>query len=775
MKPTRSLILMFSLILMLSSPQPAFSANTAPTYRSVIDHLDSLSSTASVELKKSAETLKTDLKKLVATTDFDQRLLAYQALERQAGEWLEKGSQLPAAADVGKSLSQWVAPRLKALQYAISARDSIKRGDAHITPDHKAVYEQIVVPLVDSLEQYEAADKVGLRFDAREKIRDLVGRLEKKLAELNWPDAREIISTIESRWESPNLLFTISEKGLKPLLDRGIVNNEAVQFKGRVSYVSPGDKQGFGLIPSDDAIGFYIRQSMTSRTPVTDFESQVQSNQGGRLLTRAYALGNTIQNDSILTMSFAVRPTGVSMSPSYENNVQPQLSIAPRQGGGLTRMVMGLAGMNQQRIVNEIYNRSIGQIQSETEINSKELGQLRANEAAAELNNTLKAYARSEDTLNFDKIVAERIKTRTEPTHIHAEARLFYEVAGIRSIGPLDVPPPLDPVDERYVTAALHVPNVMENLAANFFEELSQRGKATIAFLPDNDGDGALEIEIQSGQELLHLAVGESLRITREPKSAKLAPGAPFGAITISEQKLVPHFTMDSKGHLIMIFKAFKMDIAAPALTLFSEGRMGGAIRIDSPGAELDMEIINLPASGNQPERLALKVHSFQLDPRSKIYAYSEAGKEPTELSAFRKATVLAAATGFLASRPLDLPLDALRFGDKVKVVKVSPLGKLGWFQFVVDADALMQDLGKPAADESQNTEAPASIADKPKTDDSVNASAYAGTQNNFTARVPAGAKYWVVPGTNPPQVFYELPAAGVSPQWVDVPVSSQD
>lgn len=769
MKLTRSTTFILFLLITLHGVSNALGANAAPTYRAVLEHLEKIPS-GSTHLKEAASKLQTDLKKLVTTKDLDARVAAYESLEQQAA-WFESQSAESASVETGKALARWVEPRLKAIRYAVSARDTVNRVDSGLTPEYKEVYNTLVLPLVDSLEQYEAADKVGLRFDAREKVRALVSKLSDKLTELNWPDAGKIIEAIESRWESPNLLITVSAEGLKPLLDRSIVNNEAIQYKGRVSYVTPGDRQGYGLIPSDDSLAFYVRQAMTSVTPVTDFEQQVQSNQGGRILTRAYALGNTIQNDSILTMSFAVRPTGVAMTPSYENNVQPQLSIAPRQGGGLTRMVMGIAGMSQQRVVNEIYNRSIGQIQSETAVNSKELGQLRANEAASELNDSLKSFARSEDSLAFDKIVAERIKTRTEPTHIHAETRVLYDVKGIRSIGPLDVPPPLDPVDDRYITAALHVPNVMENLAANFFEEISKRGKATIAFLPDNDGDGALEVEIQSGQELLHMAVGESLRITKEPKGAKLASGAPFGAITISEQKLVPHFSMDDKGHLVMLFKAFKMDIAAPALTMFSDGRLGGAIRIDSPGAELDMEIINLPASGGQPERLALKVHSFQLDPRSKIYAYTEAGKEPTELSAFRKATVLAAASGFLASRPLDLPLDALRFGDKVKVVKVAPIGKLGWYQFVVDADALLQDLGKqdtPAASPAGDASA---TAGKPKTDDSVNASAFSGLATQYSARVPAGSRYWVVPGTNPPQVFYD-PATGTAGQWVDVPVN---
>ena len=768
-----------SLVVILAAYPSAWAANAAPTYRNVLDQLSKISESAPAELKEAGEKLKAELASIVKTPELSGRAEGYRKLLGEASVWAGWTGSDPAAANVSEAITRWASPRLKSAEYAIAAADAIQNKKDGITPEHQKTYDELVVPLIDVLQQYEVADKVGLRFDAREKIRALVNQLEPRLNQLNWPDAQEIIKTIESRWESPNLLFTVSAEGLRPLLDRGIVNEESILYKGRISYVTPREKQGYGLIPSPDAIAFYISQAMTSVTPVTDFQEQVQSNQGGRILARAYQLGNTIQNDSILTMSVAVRPNGIALRPSYQNNAQPQLSIAPKQGGGLTRAFMGLAGMNQQRIIDTVYQRSIGQIQSETEISSLELGQLRSNEAAENLNVRLRQYLRGEDSINVDKIVADRIRLRTEPTHIHAETRIFYNAEGIRSIGPLDVPPPLDPVDDRYITAALHIPNVVENLAANFFEELKSRGAATIAFMPDQDSDGAMEVEIQSGQELLHVAVGESLRITKEPKGAKLAEGSPFAAIKISEEQLVPHFSMDADGHIIMILKQFKMDIAAPALTLFSEGRMGGAIRIDSPGAELDMEILNLPATKDQPERLAVKVHSFALDPRSKIYAYAQAGKEPVELSTFRKATVLAAASAFLASKPFDLPLDALRFGDKVKVVKVAPIGKLGWYQFVINADDLLNELGTPVPAESmpaaatpgQTTQSTSKPDIGVKSDAAVNTSAYVDITDNYVATVPAGARYWVVPGTCPPEVLYEPVAGNSAVNWVNVKV----
>lgn len=768
--------LIAALLLLASSGSAAFAANAAPTYRNVQDQLAQLSPSAPEELKTAAKKLDDYLAKLVKTTDLDARLAAYRALAQDTAQWQAWSVSDPAAANVAYALNRWVTPRLQAMEYGIAARDAVKRGDNWVTDEHRKIYSELVEPLAVALEQYEAADKTSLRVDARERIRSLTQELERRGRSVAWPDADQIIATIKSRWEAPNFLLTVSAEGLRPLLDRGIVNNEAIIFKGRTSYVTPRERYGYGLIPTPDAISFYIQQAMTSVTPVTDFEQQVANNQGGRILTRAYNLSNTIQNDSILTMSVAVRPSGVAMTPSYQNNVRPNLGIGPRSGGGLTRAFMGMAGMNQQRIVDEIYSRSIGQIQSETEINSKELGQQRADEGAAKINQTLAQYRRGPNTFGYEKIVAEQLNVRTEPTHIHAEARLLYDRPGTQSIGPLDIAPPLDPVDSRYITTAIHIPNLMENLATNFFLELAEKGTSTIAFMPDNDGDGALEIDIQTGQDLLQNAVGESIRITKAPKDAKLAPGSPFAAITISQGKLVPHFTMDDKGHLVMMLKSFKMDIAAPALALLSEGRMGGAVRIDSPGAELDMEIINLPATDTQQERLALKVHSFQLDPRSKIYAYTEAGKEPAELSAFKKAAVLAGASAFLSSKPIDLPLDALKIGDKISVVKVAPLGKLGWFQFVINADNVMDDLGTPPGQQAAPATVPAQVIQQPKSDVAILPMGYTiAPVATYTVTVPAGASYCVVPGTNPPRVEYDPSSIPAGPiQWVNINVTPQ-
>lgn len=732
-------------------------ANVAPTYRVVQEQLEKLTLKDDPVIAAARAKLEADLDKVVNSRDLDARREAYQVLLNDAAQWSAWSSSDPAAADVANALNRWVEPRYRSVHYAISARDAIARGDFWVTDEHRKIHTEVALPLTAALEDYEAAKTAAQRFDAREKVRDLLAQLHTRLQASPWPDEAAMIETIESRWQSPNMLVTVAAEGLRPLLDRGIVTSDPVFYKGRTSYVTPRERYGFGLIPSADAISFYIRQAMTSVTPVNDFEQQVEANRGGRLLTRAYSLGNTIQNDSILTMSFAIRPSsGVAMSPAYQNNVRPNLSLTPRQGGGLTRAFMGMAGMDRQSITNQIYSRSIGQIQSETETSSLELGQLRANEAALQLNTAITPYRRGPNTFAYSTFLIDRVLTRTEPTHIHAEARLAYEFPGTKTIGPIDVAPPLDPVDQRYVTTAIHIPNLLENIATNYLAELASKGPTTIGFMPDSDGDQALEIELNGHDLHFRTALEENLRIAKEPEGAKLTPGKPLAAISLGEKKIVPHFTVSDKGNLIMLLRDIRLDIASPALTLMTAGRFGSAIRIDTPSAEVEIEFVKLAATAELPERLALRVLTMSLDPKARIFTFDESGKDPKEVSLLRRIGLVSAATAVMTSRPFELPLDALRLGDRVRVVNIDRLGSLGWFQFVVDADQLLYELSQPKPVQAVPTQPAITTMPAAPTDIAVNPSTFTSVNPSCVFSVPAGCTYWVVPGSNPPRVEFD-------------------
>jgi hypothetical protein len=109
----------------------------------------------------------------------------------------------------------------------------------------------------------------------------------------------------------------------------------------------------------------------------------------------------------------------------------------------------------------------------------------------------------------------------------------------------------------------------------------------------------------------------------------------------------------------------------------------------------------------------------------------------------------------------------------------VAPIGKLGWYQFVINADDLLNELGTPVPAESmpaaatpgQTTQSTSKPDIGVKSDAAVNTSAYVDITDNYVATVPAGARYWVVPGTCPPEVLYEPVAGNSAVNWVNVKV----
>ena len=54
--------------------------------------------------------------------------------------------------------------------------------------------------------------------------------------------------------------------------------------------VTAGPKTGFGLLPADAGIAFYNSQSLTSVTPIHDFQQQIEQDPQGRKAAKLYVL-----------------------------------------------------------------------------------------------------------------------------------------------------------------------------------------------------------------------------------------------------------------------------------------------------------------------------------------------------------------------------------------------------------------------------------------------------------------------------------------------------
>ena len=76
-----------------------------------------------------------------------------------------------------------------------------------------------------------------------------------------------------------------------------------VYRKGYWSQVTAGPKTGFGLLPSDDGIAFYNKQTLVSVTPITDFQNQIAADPQGQRAAKLYQFSTTSYDWSELTIT----------------------------------------------------------------------------------------------------------------------------------------------------------------------------------------------------------------------------------------------------------------------------------------------------------------------------------------------------------------------------------------------------------------------------------------------------------------------------------------
>ena len=124
---------------------------------------------------------------------------------------------------------------------------------------------------------------------------------------------------------------------VSPVFDQNLVTTGPVYRKGYWSQVTAGPKTGFGLLPSDDGIAFYNSQLLTSVTPITDFQNQIDSDPQGRKAAKLYQFSATSYDAAQLTIYTVLRRPACQSGPPTTTTSTPR-SAPPRN------RVAGLAG-----------------------------------------------------------------------------------------------------------------------------------------------------------------------------------------------------------------------------------------------------------------------------------------------------------------------------------------------------------------------------------------------------------------------------------------------
>ena len=179
------------------------------------------------------------------------------------------------------------------------------------------------------LRDYDAAATVSQRQAALHRVHESLGSLENGNKSRPWSPSWELQAAVNDLFNQPNLDVAIDVNTVSPLFNANLVETGPVFRKGYWSQVTAGPKTGFGLLPSDDGIAFYNKQSLVSVTPITDFQNQIAADDQGRRAAKLYQFSATTYDWSELTITTVLRSSGLTITPSSTHNIDAAICVGP--------------------------------------------------------------------------------------------------------------------------------------------------------------------------------------------------------------------------------------------------------------------------------------------------------------------------------------------------------------------------------------------------------------------------------------------------------------
>ena len=199
-----------------------------------------------------------------------------------------------------------------------------------------------------------------------------------------WSPSWELQTAVSNLFNQPNLDVAIDVNTVSPLFNANLVNTGPVYRKGYWSQVTAGPKTGFGLLPSDDGIAFYNKQTLVSVTPIFDFQNQIAADDQGRRAAKLYQFSATTYDWSELTITTVFRDSGLRIAPSSTHNIDAAIYSAPTEGHGLGRGIASLIGLDQDAITEKVKEGALPRFQQQIPVEAQEE---RSNALAGKLRN----------------------------------------------------------------------------------------------------------------------------------------------------------------------------------------------------------------------------------------------------------------------------------------------------------------------------------------------------------------------------------------------------
>jgi hypothetical protein len=579
------------------------------------------------------------------------------------------------AGELRAALSDWAAPRLRLARAerqlsgvlaATGSADDANRKDWATFVDEK---------LGGPLRGFEAAKTVQERQEAGTRLHVAVESLRKSAS---WPYAAELLAAADALFNGPNIDVSADVASLSPVLSAQVVSSGPIYRGGYVSQVTAGPYAGFGLLACDQGLAFTNSQYLTSVTPITDFERQVESDPKGRRAAKLYHFSATSTDSGLLTVTAILTPFGVQLQPGNSHNIDARICSAPTPGKGLTRGIASLIGMNQQKITDKVYDQAIGRIKQQVAQGAADEAAERSAAAQNEQNAKIHNALPGDGTARVKEIAIAGLSLRSRPTNALIGGTVMW--AGVPVQVGADVPqPPKFAAPAPGISADVHLASVATNVAGGFLQSPEAAGVENLMFEVRKPAPGtkpADAVKISKNVDFpAYLKRVEAL-------TAENDPGAQV--IRIRKPARAPEFAVDARGFLVVIAHDLQIDLPVPAQ--LANSPLGGAkakvYRLDAKTAEFVFEIKPV----TQPDgsiRLTGNLKEFNTAPGSRVLAINDDEARALPIDPFRSVLIFQGFANAIRAKPLDVPLQNLKMPGYV-ITSISDLDPSGWMRIVL-------------------------------------------------------------------------------------------
>lgn len=628
------------------------------------------------------DALVADLQSFTAATNEAERLAALNRAYRFSVA-LGSVSWKPAA-ELRESLREWLRPRVR---LAWAERRLVEwvhnlppAPDPAVQGNRQNWVRFVDNDLGAAMKQYDSAATVAQRATAFKAVNTALASLQNRNQASPWVPSVELQAALNDLYNQPNFDISVDVTTLSPVFNTNLITSGPVTRKGYVSQVTAGPKTGFGLAWCNDGIAFYNSQAFSTYTPIWDFQNQVQSNKQGKRAAKMYEFHAASSDASELTIMSVIRPSGLSITPSYKHNVGADISTTPQPGGGFARAVASLVGYNQPKITRLAYEQAIGRIASGIEAEAMEEGLERTGQEAAVRNRTLAQYLIGNNRATFRNILIENLALRSRPENALIGGLLKYANAG-EQVGADASQPPVFATPDSGVSADLHLSSIMTNFTRGYLQsdaakDVNNLMVVTQKVAPDAPPASGVKV-VRNTDYPTFLHAIETAQSANDPKVL---------AIRVKRPKTAPDFGVDAKGNLVALVNDFQIEVPVPP-----QNAKGGAgapparvFRIVSPQAEFVISFKVEAKSEKEPLRLTGRIEGFDPGPNAKIYGINEDENQATQVGPLPTFVILGVFRSKLQGQPIDIPLSNVQLRG-FAIRSVSPLDPSGWIRVNLD------------------------------------------------------------------------------------------